>query len=172
MSADYPNSAAAARLRHALSPSTIFSALGNYLNALPILSIVLASWFIIVYIVDSFTSTVLGWQTAASTLGLWPSKVFEWQLYRLITYPWVHLGIGHLLLNLSVVIPLISLLETTIGTLQTLYLLFIPFSLLPSLAYLALSLGDSGLHETIVVGSSGWAFTLIVWEAKRYGSRQ
>ncbi|RKP05137.1 hypothetical protein THASP1DRAFT_33021, partial [Thamnocephalis sphaerospora] len=53
----------------------------------------------------------------------------------------------------------------------TSYLLLVPFSILPALAYVGLSLGDSGLHETVVAGASGWAFALIVWEAKRYGSR-
>ncbi|KAI9594445.1 hypothetical protein BDF19DRAFT_466320 [Syncephalis fuscata] len=158
-------------LRHAVHPAALLSGLGVYIQSLPLLCISIAIWMTLIYVADTFAVRVLSWEAAASKLGLWPNHILQWEVYRLVTFPWIHLRLGHLLLNLLGLVPLLSLLESAVGTLQTAYLLIVTFSILPGLGYVALSVGDSALSDTIVAGSSGWIFALIVWEAKRYGSR-
>ncbi|KAI8057816.1 hypothetical protein BDF22DRAFT_662482 [Syncephalis plumigaleata] len=156
----------ASGLRHAVHPATILAGLGAYIKSLPLLCISITSGLTLVYVANMFAERVLSWDSAVNTGGLWPSRILEWQVYRLVTFPWIHLGLGHLLLNLLAAVPLVSLLESAVGTLQTAYLLMVIFSILPGLGYVALSMGDNALSNTNRLG-----ICLIVWEAKRYGSR-
>lgn len=85
-------------------------------------------------------------------------------MHRLNTYPLLHLGFFHLLLNAIAVIPLVERFEAENGSLVTLLLLTGPFATLPGLTYVFIE--KFVFHfNTPVAGASIWVFLLLASEA-------
>lgn len=92
--------------------------------------------------------------------ALIPQKVNFGTLYRLNTYPLIHLGFLHAFLNTLALVPLLERFEAEHGTLLTGAMLFGPLSSIPAGAYLFIERvilrGNSA-----VMGASIWVFVLI-----------
>ncbi|PYI11572.1 rhomboid protein 2 [Aspergillus sclerotiicarbonarius CBS 121057] len=87
-------------------------------------------------------------------------------MYRLNTYPFIHLGFFHALLNVLALTPLLERFEAEHGTLTAVALFIGPLSTLPAGIYILVE--KFVLHRnTAVVGSSIWVFLLLGSEAIR-----
>jgi membrane associated rhomboid family serine protease len=80
--------------------------------------------------------------------------------HRLTTYPFLHLGIVHLLFNVISLTPLLSEFESQQGSINTLILFSGPFTTIPALLYVLI---ESFVlrHDTSVQGASLWVFILL-----------
>ncbi|KAF3942039.1 hypothetical protein ABW19_dt0201249 [Dactylella cylindrospora] len=88
------------------------------------------------------------------------------QLHRLNTYPFVHSGLIHLLINLIAVTYPLSRFEKEKGTLHTLLMVLGPFSTFPALAYIFLTkffFGGVGVYS----GLSIWIVMFAAMDATR-----
>ncbi|KAI9225235.1 MAG: hypothetical protein DHS80DRAFT_20738 [Piptocephalis tieghemiana] len=92
------------------------------------------------------------------------------EAWRLFSYPWVHANLLHVLINILGLTPLIQSFERSNGTLKTLWLfLILPYTLFPALIYIFIIylLPSMMFYEPILVGASGWIFSLLVWQSYR-----
>ncbi|TKA70645.1 hypothetical protein B0A49_01971 [Cryomyces minteri] len=98
--------------------------------------------------------------------SLVPEKVGLATMYRLNTYPLIHMGFIHMLFNLLALAPLLERFEAEHGTLVTLSLFTGPFGLLPGGIYI----GIERLllrSNTAIQGASIWVFLLLASEAMK-----
>ncbi|KAJ9409022.1 hypothetical protein DTO045G8_3197 [Paecilomyces variotii] len=87
-------------------------------------------------------------------------------MYRLNTYPLIHAGFVHMLLNVLALTPLLERFEAEHGTLTSVALFLGPLSTFPAGLYILFERGI--LHKaTPVVGASVWVFLLLASEAIR-----
>ncbi|KAF2399907.1 hypothetical protein EJ06DRAFT_494686 [Trichodelitschia bisporula] len=126
--------------------------LRSYLFRLPLctrifLAIIVAFWF------ASISGGFQHWTT------LTPEEVFAGGAYRLNTYPFLHRGIIHAVINIIALTPLLERFESEHGTLVTLVLFTGPFSTIPGVLYVLTNLFV--LHtNTSACGASIWTFLL------------
>jgi len=85
-------------------------------------------------------------------------------LYRTNTFPLIHAGFIHALLNIIAVTPLLERFEAEHGTLTSLLLFFGPLSTIPALVYVLLERCILR-GNTAVLGASVWVFMLLGMEA-------
>src|SRR5215469_13008190 len=80
--------------------------------------------------------------------------------HRLTTYPFLHVGLVHLLFNIISLTPLLSEFESQHGSINTLILFSGPFTTIPALLYVLI---ESFIlrHDTPVQGASLWVFILL-----------
>ncbi|KAF2148895.1 hypothetical protein K461DRAFT_231783 [Myriangium duriaei CBS 260.36] len=99
--------------------------------------------------------------------SLFPNEVALTSMHRLNTYPFLHLGVFHFLLNVSALVPLLERFEAEFGTLITLALFTGPFSTLPGGIYVLL---EKFVFRTNVgvAGSSIWGFLLMASESIKH----
>ncbi|KAK5957618.1 Glycosyl phosphatidyl inositol protein transamidase complex subunit [Knufia fluminis] len=131
----------------------------SYLFRLPlftriILFVILGLWILELQTVWS----VIDWG------ALVPDKVSFGSMYRLNTYPLVHMGFFHMLLDTICLIPLMERFESEWGTLNCLALWLGPLSTIPAGVYIVIE--KFVLRgNTAVLGSSVWVFLLLGVEA-------
>ncbi|GAB7361230.1 hypothetical protein MBLNU230_g1291t1 [Neophaeotheca triangularis] len=96
--------------------------------------------------------------------SLIPSEINIQTLYRMNTYPLLHVNFFHYLLNLIALIPLLERFEAENGTITTLLLFTGPFGLLPGGLY---TLIERFILQsnTAVYGASVFVFLLLCSEA-------
>ncbi|KAI9861474.1 MAG: putative rhomboid protease [Vezdaea acicularis] len=101
------------------------------------------------------------------TLSLVPDEIgLTGGMYRINTYPLVHIGFFHMLLNTLALAPLLERFEAEHGTLLSLALFAGPLSTLPAGLYL---LWEKAIWRanTPVMGASIWVFVLLGIEAMK-----
>ncbi|KAF2175567.1 hypothetical protein K469DRAFT_702080 [Zopfia rhizophila CBS 207.26] len=98
--------------------------------------------------------------------SLVPDKVNLASMYRLNTFPLMHLSFLHMVFNILAVTPLLERFESEFGTLVTLVLFTGPFGTLPGGIYTLL---EKFLlrSNTTVMGASIWVFLLLAAEAMK-----
>ncbi|KAI9723585.1 MAG: putative rhomboid protease [Candelaria pacifica] len=102
--------------------------------------------------------------------ALIPKEVGLSTMYRLNTYPLIHVNLLHALLNSLALTPLLERFESEHGTLTTAALLAGPLSTLPAGLYLLFERGIWRGNNAIM-GASLWVFVFLAVEAiKAYGS--
>ncbi|KAI0002371.1 Gaa1-like protein [Xylariaceae sp. FL0662B] len=87
-------------------------------------------------------------------------------MYRLNTFPLIHVNFIHALLNVLALTPLLERFENEFGTLTSLALFIGPFSTVPAFLYILIEKAILGMN-TSVVGASIWVFLLLGMEAIR-----
>ncbi|KAM0797257.1 rhomboid protein 2 [Usnea florida] len=92
--------------------------------------------------------------------ALVPLEVNLSTMYRLNTYPLIHLGFLHALFNTLALAPLLERFEADHGTLLTAAMFVGPLSTLPAAAYLLIERGI-WRGNTAVMGASVWVFVLL-----------
>ncbi|QKX63377.1 uncharacterized protein TRUGW13939_10547 [Talaromyces rugulosus] len=98
--------------------------------------------------------------------ALIPDEMNLGTMYRLNTYPVIHSGFFHVLLNILALTPLLERFETEHGTLTAVALFVGPLSTFPGGIYTLIE--KFILHmNTAVVGASVWVFLLLASEAIR-----
>ncbi|KAK1753514.1 rhomboid protein 2 [Echria macrotheca] len=98
--------------------------------------------------------------------ALVPDLVGITTLYRLNTFPFIHLNLFHAVMNILALIPLLERFEAEYGTLTSLALFFGPFATLPAFIYLFIEKFVLRAN-TSVMGASIWVFLLLGIEAIR-----
>ncbi|KAF2814262.1 uncharacterized protein BDZ99DRAFT_459967 [Mytilinidion resinicola] len=98
--------------------------------------------------------------------ALIPKEIGLASLYRLNTFPLMHLGFVHLIFNVLALTPLLERFEAENGTLPTLLLFTGPFGLIPGALYTLLERGVFRSNTTIM-GASIWVFLLLSSEAMK-----
>lgn len=98
--------------------------------------------------------------------SLEPDKVNLGTMYRLNTFPLMHLNSIHLIFNVIALTPLLERFEGEFGTLVTLALFTGPFGLLPGGIYTLLEKYVLRSNTT-VMGASIWVFLLLSSEAMK-----
>ncbi|KAK0724812.1 rhomboid protein 2 [Lasiosphaeris hirsuta] len=98
--------------------------------------------------------------------GLAPDQVGITTLYRLNTFPFIHLNIFHALMNALALAPLLERFESEHGTLTSLALFFGPLTTIPAFIYLFVEKFILRSNTT-VMGASMWVFLLLGIEAIR-----
>ncbi len=88
--------------------------------------------------------------------GSLSSLLLPWTWLKLLTWPFVHAGTGHLVSNLMMFLLLAPRLEKAQGWVEYLFCL-IATSLLIGIGHLAF-----GQSHTALIGASGWVFMLII----------
>ncbi|TVY20008.1 Rhomboid protein 2 [Lachnellula arida] len=96
--------------------------------------------------------------------ALVPMEIGLASMYRTNTFPLVHVGFFHALMNILALTPLLERFEAEYGTLTTLALFLGPLSTIPALLYTFIERGILGMNTT-VLGASIWVFTLLAMEA-------
>ncbi|KAL9631521.1 MAG: hypothetical protein Q9164_005845 [Protoblastenia rupestris] len=96
--------------------------------------------------------------------GLVPREVNLGTMYRLNTYPLIHLNFIHVLLNTIALVPLLERFEADHGTLLSAALFLGPLSTLPAAAYLLIERVILR-GNTAVMGASVWVFVILGVEA-------
>ncbi|KIV96354.1 hypothetical protein PV10_00235 [Exophiala mesophila] len=110
---------------------------------------------------------ILELQTVWSVIqwgSLIPKEVGLSSMYRLNTYPLIHLGFFHMLMDTLCLIPLLERFEAEWGTLNSAALFMGPLGQIPAALYLLLDyvvLRDN----TPVLGASIWVFLLLASES-------
>ncbi|MCJ1338487.1 putative rhomboid protease [Bachmanniomyces sp. S44760] len=99
--------------------------------------------------------------------GLVPSEVNLGTMYRLNTYPLIHVNFLHALFNALALTPLLERFEAEHGTLLTLAMFAGPLSTLPAAAYLLIERVILRWN-TAIQGSSVWVFVLLGHEAIKH----
>ncbi|KAJ5733864.1 rhomboid protein 2 [Penicillium malachiteum] len=133
----------------------------SYLLRLPlftrlVLLVILAFWLLELQTIWS----VVQWGS------LTPDECNLGTMYRLNTFPLIHTGFFHALLNAMALTPLLERFEAEHGTLTSIALFIGPLSTLPAGLYLLIE--KMILHSnTPVVGASVWVFLLLGSEAIR-----
>ncbi|KAE8350866.1 rhomboid protein 2 [Aspergillus coremiiformis] len=96
--------------------------------------------------------------------SLIPDEIGIGSMYRLNTYPFIHMGFFHAFLNLVALTPLVERFEAEHGTLTAVALFLGPLSTFPAGIYILIE--KLLLHSnTAVVGASVWVFLLLGSEA-------
>lgn len=85
-------------------------------------------------------------------------------MYRMNTFPFIHLGLFHALLNILTLTPLLERFEAEHGTLNTLAMFAGPLATLPALLYIFVDMLVLR-QNTPIVGASIWVFLLLAVEA-------
>lgn len=98
--------------------------------------------------------------------GLVPKEVGLSTMYRLNTYPLIHINFFHALFNMLALTPLLERFEAEHGTLLTAAMFGGPLSTLPAAAYLLVERGILR-GNTAVQGASVWVFVLLGAEAMK-----
>jgi len=102
--------------------------------------------------------------------SLIPKEIGLGTMYRLNTFPFIHMGFLHMLLNVVCLTPLMERFEAEHGTLNTLAMFMGPLATLPAALYILVDmiiLRDN----TPILGASIWVFLLLGVEAvKTYRS--
>ncbi|KAI9773457.1 MAG: putative rhomboid protease [Geoglossum simile] len=116
---------------------------------------------------------IVGIQTVWD-VALWgalaPKEMGFGSMYRLNTYPLIHVNFLHAFFNCLALAPLLERFEAEFGSLMTLAMFAGPLSTLPAGLYL-LCEGLVFRGNTPVMGASVWVFTLVAIEAiKTYRS--
>ncbi|KAI9790842.1 MAG: putative rhomboid protease [Piccolia ochrophora] len=95
--------------------------------------------------------------------ALIPQEVNLKSLYRLNTYPVIHVNLIHVVFNLIALAPLLERFEAEHGTLVSLALFTGPLSTAPAALYL---LAERGIWRgnNAILGSSTWVFELLTIE--------
>ncbi|KAL1921733.1 uncharacterized protein VTP21DRAFT_10375 [Calcarisporiella thermophila] len=135
-----------------------------------------------------FTSFVLGtclvfyavgWfvHDLSASLGLWMEAIiYRHQVYRIITYPFIHLSFPHILFNLIAFVPLSFSQERAQGTLKCLTTFMFPYTLVSAIFYclILIALNVTGLFGSgaIIGGLSGNVFALIVWQVRQISGQE
>lgn len=96
--------------------------------------------------------------------SLEPEKVNFGTMYRLNTFPLMHLNLLHMIFNVIALAPLLERFESEFGTLVTLALFTGPFGTLPGGIYTLLEKFVLR-SNTVVMGASIWVFLLLSSEA-------
>ncbi|CAG8721267.1 1485_t:CDS:2, partial [Ambispora leptoticha] len=155
--------------RNIPSFSAVTSSFKSYISSLPLLTTIIALLSILIYIVDSiqtFSNNYL-----FNLLALEPKAFFHWGVYRLFTFPFPHLSLGHILFCLLAFVPLSTAIEHTIGTLEYCYALITVFTILSGSFYLIGSL-IFDYREVMLGGLSTWIFGVVVWESRELAGRE
>ncbi|KAK4228190.1 rhomboid protein 2 [Podospora fimiseda] len=97
--------------------------------------------------------------------ALIPKEMGLGTLYRMNTFPFIHLNVWHAVMNVVTIVPLLERFEGEYGTLNCLGLFFGPLTTIPAVLYVVVE-RIMGLN-TAVMGASMWVFTLIGIEAMR-----
>ncbi|KAK9717507.1 Rhomboid domain-containing protein 2 [Basidiobolus ranarum] len=137
-------------------------ALRNYMLTLPVLTLGIAVICASCYSIHAFT---WGKLNLATELGLWAEGVKSGQVYRLITYPFPHVGFLHIFFNMIAFIPLSAHFELSMGTFRYLYIFFVVFTFLPASIYILSSLLPF-IEAGLLAGTSTLIFILVVWECR------
>ncbi|KAK3486523.1 rhomboid protein 2 [Neurospora hispaniola] len=123
----------------------------------------------VLIIVLTWVLTLVGksWNWDVKTWGaLIPDEIGIATLYRINTFPFIHLNIFHTILNIVAFTPLLERFEHEHGTLTSVALFFGPFATIPGLIYVFIE--RFILHaNTPVMGASMWVFLLLGMEAIR-----
>ncbi|KAI1262007.1 Gaa1-like protein [Xylariaceae sp. FL1019] len=98
--------------------------------------------------------------------SLIPNEMGITTMYRVNTFPLIHLNFLHTLFNILALTPLLERFETEFGTLTSLALFFGPLTTIPALVYVVLERLVFQLN-TPVMGASIWVFLLLGVEAIR-----
>ncbi|KAI0150643.1 Gaa1-like protein [Xylariaceae sp. FL1272] len=98
--------------------------------------------------------------------SLIPNEMGITTMYRVNTFPLIHLNFLHTLFNVLALTPLLERFETEFGTLTSLALFFGPLTTIPALVYVVLERLVFQLN-TPVMGASIWVFLLLGVEAIR-----
>ncbi|KAF7874463.1 uncharacterized protein EAF02_008440 [Botrytis sinoallii] len=96
--------------------------------------------------------------------GLYPNEIGLQSMYRTNTFPLIHMGFIHMIMNTIALTPLLERFEAEYGTLTTLALFMGPLSTIPALIYTFVERGIFHMN-TGVMGASIWVFTLLAMEA-------
>ncbi|GAM36695.1 hypothetical protein TCE0_018r05986 [Talaromyces pinophilus] len=96
--------------------------------------------------------------------ALIPDEISIATLYRTNTYPVIHNGFFHMLLNAIALTPLLERFEAEHGTLTALLLFVGPLSTFPAAIYILVEKYILS-SNTAVVGASVWVFLLLASEA-------
>jgi len=96
--------------------------------------------------------------------SLIPKETTLATLYRTNTFPLIHAGFIHALLNVIALTPLLERFEAEHGTLTSLLLFFGPLSTIPAVIYVLLERFILR-GNTAVLGASIWVFMLLGMEA-------
>jgi len=131
----------------------------SYLLRLPLFTRLIVS-LIVAFWVVRFQSM---WDVRAWG-SLIPKETGVATLYRTNTFPLIHAGFFHALLNVVALTPLLERFETEHGTLTSLLLFFGPLSTIPAIIYVVLERGVLR-GNTAVLGASLWVFLLLGMEA-------
>ncbi|KAM3083183.1 putative rhomboid protease [Clarireedia jacksonii] len=98
--------------------------------------------------------------------ALYPNEIGLSTMYRTNTFPLIHTGFIHMIMNVIAVTPLLERFEAEHGTLTSLALFMGPLSTIPALLYTFIERGIFHLN-TGVLGASIWVFTLLAMEAMK-----
>ncbi|KAF0482728.1 rhomboid-like protein 15 isoform X2 [Gigaspora margarita] len=147
--------------RNIPSFSTVTSTFRSYILSLPLLTTTISCVAIVLY---AFGALLFNENPIYAALSLKPADFFQGQVWRLLTYPYTHSYLGHLLFNLLVFLPLSTAIEHTIGTLEYSYVLITIFTVLSGSIYL---LGSLIFPKEVEIGGlSTWIFGVVVWESR------
>ncbi|KAK3984948.1 putative rhomboid protein 2 [Cladorrhinum sp. PSN332] len=97
--------------------------------------------------------------------ALIPKEMGLGTLYRMNTFPFIHLNLWHAIMNVVAIAPLLERFEGEYGTLNCLALFFGPLTTIPAVTYVLIEKGMG--WNTSVMGASMWVFTLLGLEAMR-----
>ncbi|RYP32337.1 hypothetical protein DL766_004012 [Monosporascus sp. MC13-8B] len=98
--------------------------------------------------------------------ALIPDQMNIFTMYRLNTFPLIHLNFFHAILNVLALTPLMERFEAEFGTLTSLSLFFGPLTMIPAFMYIFVE-RIILRGNTSVVGASMWVFLLLGIEAIR-----
>lgn len=137
--------------------------LRSYLLRLPLFTRLTVLIILVLYVLSLQTAwSVVAWASLKpSAIG-----IFTGGMYRLNTYPFVHQGFWHMVMNLLALVPLFERFEKECGTLTSAALWLGPLATLPGGLYIGIERGVWG-GDAQVVGASVWVFLLLAAEAVR-----
>lgn len=141
-----------------VSPHALWKKLEDYLMRLPVLT------RIVMLLIAVFHFAAVFGLPMAEYFALDPSKMDLGQMHRLNTYPLVHLGLLHAVLNLIALTPLLERFERECGTLKTLLLVLGPLVTFPGFLYLGIEMFLLN-GRTVVAGASALVFTFMAIES-------
>ncbi|TKA22354.1 hypothetical protein B0A50_08173 [Salinomyces thailandicus] len=118
----------------------------------------------ILFLLTTFYVAHFFWPGLEQWGALIPQEIRFDTLYRLNTYPLIHISIFHLLLNSFAITPLLERFEAEHGTIVTFLLFTGTFGLLPGGLYTLLERFIFHLNGA-AIGASVWVFLLLCNEA-------
>ncbi|KAI1340667.1 hypothetical protein F5Y15DRAFT_379540 [Xylariaceae sp. FL0016] len=121
---------------------------------------------IIVIIVASWLASLQSMWNLKTWGALIPNEIGITTMYRINTFPLIHLNFFHAFVNILAITPLLERFETEFGTLTSLALFFGPLTTIPAFAYVFLE-RFIFMMNTAVMGASIWVFLLLGMEAVR-----
>ncbi|KAL2268126.1 hypothetical protein VTJ83DRAFT_2972 [Remersonia thermophila] len=137
-------------------PRAILQQTTAYIDQLPIFTRCAAVAMVLCEVI----SLLPGWDIKA-----WGRlEVDNFSLRRTNTYPFLHMDVFHLIVNLIGVTPLLEKFERSYGTIPTVGLFIGPLSTLPAVLYVGLERYILHLN-TWIVGASVWGFLIFGIEA-------